>query len=144
MSKLRRQINAYMSGLIDEEYGCFDAAAETISARLGNNTCKATISKRISLQLAWPLEDIIALEDAAGVFPVHQMIARRIRPERKKVGGSILHYAGLVAKETGEAVQCILATQAASGAGDNATAIAEIDEAIAALRAARALLEERD
>ena len=54
-----------MSALIDGTFGCLDAAAETINARLGSSVSKGTLSKILSGQHQWPAVYIWALEDAA-------------------------------------------------------------------------------
>jgi hypothetical protein len=75
---VRRTVNAAMQALIDGTFGCLDAAAETINARLGGTVSKGTLSKRLSGQLGWPVEEVMALEDAAGRHPVTRMLARRL------------------------------------------------------------------
>lgn len=144
MTDLRRMINSHISALIDGTFGCLDAAAETINARLGASLCKGTISKRLQGQYGWPVDEVVALEDAAGRYPVTRMLARRLNPDGGTARGTILMHAGACAKETGEAVSAILAAQEADSAGERAIAVAEIDEAIEALRRARAVLEARE
>lgn len=139
MADLRRLVNSQMAALIDG-YGCLDAAAEAINARTGQNVVKGTLSKRLSGQWGWPVDDVIALEDATGRHPITRMMARRLNPDERTASGSILIHAGAISKEAGEAVSAILAAQQSDADQDKAQAITEIDEAIAALRRARAAL----
>ena len=103
---------------------------------------KGTLSKRLQLQYGWPVDEIIALEDAAGRQPVTRFMARRLAPDTRTACGSILVHAGSVSKETGEAVSAILSAQQSEAADDRAQALVEIDEAIEALQRARAVVAE--
>lgn len=141
MADLRRLVNAQVAALIDGSFGCLDAAAETINARTGQSVSKGTLSKRLSGQFGWTVDDVIALEDAAGRHPVTRLMARRLRPDEQTARGSILMHAGAISKEAGEAVSAILAAQQSDAESDRAQAITEIDEAISALRDARRRLE---
>lgn len=141
MADLRRLVNSQLSALIDGQFGCLDAAAETINARTGQHVSKGTLSKRLSGQHGWPVDDVIALEDAAGRHPITRMMARRLQGDGSTARGSIIMHAGAISKEAGEAVSAILAAQQSDADQDRATAITEIDEAIAALRRARTALE---
>ncbi len=143
MADLRRLINSQMSALIDGQYGCLDAAAETINARTGQSVSKGTLSKRMSGLHGWPVDDVIALEDASGRHPVTRLMARRLNPDAGTARGSALMHAGSISKESGEAVCAILAAQQSDADQDRARAITEIDEAIEALRRARGALEAR-
>ncbi len=140
MHNLRRLINSQMQALIDGHFGCLDATAETINARLDHSVCKGTLSKRLQGQYGWPVDEIAALEDAAGRHPVTRLMARRLSPDERTARGSILMHVGRVSKETGEAVSAILAAQQSEAADDRDQAIVEIDEAIEALRKARSVL----
>ncbi len=141
MADLRRLLNSQMSALIDGQYGCLDAAAETINARTGQSVSKGTLSKRLSGLHGWPVDDVIALEDASGRHPVTRLMARRLNPDAATARGSMLLHAGAISKEAGEAVNAILAAQQSQADRDTAQAITEIDEAIEALRRARSALE---
>lgn len=141
MSDLRRLVNSQMSALIDGQYGCLDAAAETINARTGQSVSKGTLSKRLSGLHGWPVDDVIALEDASGRHPITRQMARRLNPDADTAHGSVLMHAGAISKEAGEAVSAILAAQQSDAGKDRAQAIVEIDEAIEALRRARSALE---
>jgi hypothetical protein len=92
-------------------------------------------------QLDWPASDVIALEDAAGRFPVTRMMARRLAPDQVQASPCLTQHAANVAREAGEAVAAILAAQQSAACGEAADAITEIDEALAALRQARKKLE---
>lgn len=141
MSDLRGVINAHVSALVDGFYGCLDAAAETINARCGGSVCKGTLSKRMAGLHGWAVEDVIALEDASRRYPVTRMMARRLVGTDGGVAGCVISQAGWIAREAGEAVSAILAAQQSEQANDRVRAIAEIDEAVEALRRARATME---
>ncbi len=140
MADLRRLVNSQMSALIDGQYGCLDAAVEAINARSGQGVCKGTLSKRLACQFGWPVDDVIALEDACARHPVTRLMARRMGGGAETAGGSMLLHAGAISKEAGEAVNAILAAQQSQAAHDSAQAVVEIDEAIEALRRARAVV----
>lgn len=139
MSDTRLVIRATMKAMI-ERFGCYDAVAELLNARWGGGHSKGTISKKTSGALDFTVLDVLALEDALGEYPVTRMLARRMA-ERPEHGGSLLAAGGLIAKEAGEAVAAVLAAAQSAGAREQAQAVTEIDEAIAALRRARALIE---
>lgn len=141
MSEIRARVNASMAALIDGSFGCLDAAAETINARLGRSVGKGTLSKKLGQSIGWNVDEVIALEDAAGRYPVTKMLARRLRPDEYTAQGSVLLHVGQISKETGEAVNAILSAQQSDAGCDYDQAIVEIDEAIEALRQARARLE---
>lgn len=140
MPDLRKISRANMSSIVDW-FGCFDAAAETINARWGGGASKGTICKKMSGVLDWTLADIIALEDAAGRFPVTRLMARRLEDRVVMADNCLMRQSGAIAKESGEAISAILAAEQSSGADEKAQAIKEIDEAMFALRQARARLE---
>jgi hypothetical protein len=139
MCDLMRQARVSMAALV-QSLGCFDAVAETINARWGASASKGTISKKMAGQLDWTMADVIALEDAAGRFPITRMLARR-RAARSTAPGTLIQDGASIAKEAGEAIAAVLAAEQSSGADERAEAIKEVDEAIVALRAARARLE---
>lgn len=140
MSDLKLLIDAQMRALV-ARIGCFDAVAETINARWGAHTAKGTISRKTSGSLDWTLLDAIALEDALGSHPITRMMERRrATAAAKEQTISPIAAAATISKEAGEAVCSILAAEQSDNAGDRASAIVEIDEAIAALTAARELL----
>lgn len=141
MADLRRLVNSQMAALIDGQFGCLDAAVEAINARTGQAVCKGTLSKRLAGQFGWPVDDVIALEDASGRHPVTRLMARRMSGDPGTARGSMLLHAGAISKEAGEAVNAILAAQQSQAGNDAAQAITEIDEAIEALRRARGALE---
>jgi hypothetical protein len=135
-----------MGALIDGQFNCFDAAVETINAHTGLKVCKGTLSKRQSStgNVGWPVDEIMALEDASGVYPVTKMMARRLNPDEDTAAGSLLVKAGKISKESGEAVAAILAAQQSECSNDRAQAIVEIGEAISAMEKARAIIEAID
>lgn len=143
MTDARRMVAAQMAALIDGTFGCLDAAAEAINARLGRAVCKGTISKRCAGQQGWPVDEVMALEDAAGRWPVTRMMARRLDVRGDSAAAHLVAQAGVISKEAGEAVAAILAAQQSDCAQHASQAVVEIDQAISALRAARAKLWER-
>ena len=137
----RHTVNAMMSSLIDGTLGCLDAAAATINERWGRDTSKGTLSKKLAGHLDWTIADIVALEDAVGRYPVTRMLARRLRRFVGATDANMIHQAGQISREAGEAVAAILAAEQSANAEHAAKAITEIDEAIVALQLARDRLE---
>ena len=140
MSDLRQISRANIKSII-EWFGCYDAVAETINARWGGGASKGTISKKVSGHLDWTIADLIALEDASDRYPVTRLLARRLENRADYAPDSLLLQTGLIARESGEAIAAILAAEQSSCAAENAQAIKEIDDALEALRLARATLE---
>ncbi len=140
MPDLRKISRANMKSIVDW-FGCFDAVAESINARWGGGASKGTISKKVSGTLDWTLADVIALEDASGRFPVTRLMARRLEDRVAMAENSLMIQSGIIAKESGEAISAILAAEQSCCADERAQAIKEIDEAMLALRQARARLE---
>jgi hypothetical protein len=140
MPDLRKIVRANMKSLVDW-FGCYDAVAETFNARWGGGASKGTVSKKVSGTLDWTVADVIALEDASGRYPVTRMLARRLEDRPAISTGCLLMDGSSIAKESGEAISAILAAEQSSSADDRAQAITEIDEAIYAMRQARARLE---
>ena len=140
MTDPRPQINALMRGLISGHYQCFDAAAEILSLRYGGPPNKGHISKRLSGMYDWTVREIVALEDAAGRYPITEMLGCR-NDAGPVVPGSLIQHAGIISKECGEAVQAILAAEQSSHTDDKAQAVKELCEAIVALEEARQALE---
>lgn len=137
----RETIRAVCAALV-QRFGCLDAAAETINARMGSATTKGTLSRKIAGYLDFTVAEIVALEDAMGAWPVTRILARRSASGGAEMaGGTLVGQGGLIAKEAGEAVSAIVAADQSADAGDRATAIVEIGEAIDALEAARAHLQ---
>lgn len=129
-----------MSALIDGTYQCLDAAVETLDARWGRGGSKGTLSKKLSLALDWTVADVIALEDAAGRFPVTGFLARRLQTKSVSEENSIKHACN-ISKESGEAVAAILAAEQSARSECRADAVKELSEAIDAMVAARSRLE---
>ena len=132
----RDDISVHMRALI-AAHGCLDAAAETLNTRWGASVQKGTLSKRMHGDLPWSVLDVVGLEDALGRYPVTRMMARRMICETPP---DVMTAAQNVAKETGEAVSAIVGVALAANPAQRAAASLEIDEAIAALRMARAAL----
>lgn len=140
MADMGMIIGAHMRSLL-ARFGCLDAAAETINARWGGGASKGTLSRKTNGSLDWTLHDAIALEDASGAYPVTRLMEqRRARACQNGLMVSGIVHAGEISRETGEAVAALLAAEQSNCAGDRAQAVKEIDDAIAALKAARALL----
>lgn len=140
MPDFRKIVRANMRSLVGW-FGCYDAVAETFNARWGGGASKGTVSKKVSGNLDWTVADVIALEDAAGRYPVTRMMARRLEHRPVSEGGSLLQDGSSIAKESGEAISAILAAEQSTCADECAQAIKEVDEAMFALRQARARLE---
>lgn len=137
MPDFRKIVRANMRSLVDW-FGCYDAVAETFNARWGvvsgaGGASKGTISKKVTGTLEWTVADVIALEDAAGRYPITRMMARRLELRPLSDGGSLLMDGSSIAKESGEAISAILAAEQSTCADQKADAIAEILEARAAL-----------
>jgi hypothetical protein len=142
MPDYRRIVRANMKSIVDW-FGCYDAVAETFNSRWGGGASKGTISKKVGGHLDWTVPDVIALEDAAGRYPVTRMMARRLENRPAPVDGCLIGDGSSIAKESGEAIAKILAAEQSNCADQSADAISEIDEAIYSLRQARARLEGR-
>jgi len=147
MVDVRKIIRANMRALTDW-FGCYDAVAETINARWGmvsggGGASKGTISKKVSAVLDWTVNDVIAIEDAVGRYPVTRLLARRLEHRAPVNSCSLLANSASIAKESGEAIAAILSAEQSSEADDYAQAIKEIDDAISDMRRARAQLEVR-
>lgn len=136
MSDLKLISAAHMRSVV-ARLGCLDAVAETINARWGGGASKGTVSRKLSGSLDWTLLDVIALEDALGIYPVTRLLSRRRAKAAAEDGRSGIDHAVSIHRETGEAVASILSAEQSDCAGDRARAVKEIDEAIYALTAAR-------
>lgn len=140
MPDFRKIARANMKSIVDW-FGCYDAVAETINARWGGGASKGTVSKKAAGHLDWTIADVIALEDARGYFPVTRMMVRRMSDHATPADGCLIQDSSSIAKESGEALKALLDAQQSNSADEKAQAITEIDEAIFALRQARARLE---
>lgn len=141
MPDLRMITHRAMRSIV-KGFGCYDAVAEVLNTRWGCGASKGTISKKMSGQLDWTLPDVIALQDAAGEYPITRLLARQ---KESHVAGDIaclVVQSGIIAKESGEAISAILDAEHSSCADDRAQAVTEIDQAIEALKLARTKLTE--
>lgn len=111
MASLRTLINAQMATIIDDHFGCLDAAAETIFSRTGIPVNKGTLFKRLSGQCGWPADGIAVLEDAAGISPVSNTLYRRLNPTDVTTCRSMRAQVGVICKEAGEPVYATMAAQ---------------------------------
>lgn len=141
MVDVRKVVNAQMAALIDGTFGCLEAAAETINARNGGHVSKGTLSKRLSGQFGWPVEDVAALEDASGKFLTTKMLARRMKASGQGASPCLYAASGIASKEVGEAISAALRAAQSADDADTATAIQETTEAVAALQALLTKLE---
>lgn len=132
----RHIIQAFMAKLI-EKAGGFDAAAAIISARLGHDISKGSISKRQSLQLDWPFVEIMALEDAVGDRCISDW-RQRTNPAAVEAG-ELMDLIASAGQESGEAISELV--RYAHGTGDRAKALKELEDSIAVKKRLRALLE---
>ena len=128
-------IRALMEGLI-REAGGMEAAAALISAALGREVGKGTISRRQSGQLEWPLIEILALERAIGSQSVRRWLAQTL-PEATSV--DLLAEVAVSSREHGEAMSAVL--DYAAGRGDRSRARKEITESLEVMRRMSARLE---
>jgi hypothetical protein len=135
-------VNAAMRALL-VRYGCLDAAGAVLDARWGRGASKGTLSKKAAGHLDWTLADVIALEDGMAVYPVTDMMVRRMRIEPSARGVDLSEGAGEIAREAGEAVAAVLAAAASGRAGDLAQALVELSEARMQIEAMEAALRAR-
>ena len=119
-----QMIHALMIGLVERSGGP-ENAARMIDACMGRaldndsqSRRKGTISKRVTGQLSWPLDEILALEAATGDFRVREWLACS-RPGAG-VEASLLQLAADVSRETGEAIGAVLALLSKSGTRQDA------------------------
>lgn len=127
----RAIINSHMQALIDGFYGSLDAALEQINARNGSSVSKGTLSRRLHGDFGWPVEDVIALEDGAGRYPVTRRMASRL-DTKAGAAGCIYSASGDFSKEAGEAACASLRAAQTATSEDHADAIREAEEAVAA------------
>lgn len=141
MSDPRQVIRLQMAALVDK-LGGFEAAVEVLRARWGHPVSKGTLSKKRSGDLDWTLADAIALQEAAGDFPVTDYMMRQKQARGgKAVSGDLLALSGVISKETGEAVAAVLGVLGAEDPDDRAATIKELYEAIDAMRTVVNVLE---
>lgn len=120
--------------------GCQDAAAEQINTRWDANSSKGLISRKVHGSASWGVLEVIALEDAVGKYPVTQMMIDRLTVDDSAPCACLVKQSGAIAKECGEAISAILAAQQSTKSDDVTKAVIEVDEAIEALKQARARL----
>ncbi|WP_417627053.1 hypothetical protein [Pararhodobacter aggregans] len=114
-----QMIHALMIGLVERSGGP-ENAARMIDACMGRaldsdsqSRRKGTISKRLSGQLSWPLDEILALEAATGDDRVSAWWEAR-RPGAA-ANASLLQLAADVTRESGEAIGAVLALLSKKG-----------------------------
>lgn len=146
VSKDRRIVATHMSRLINNYFGCYDAALASINEQLGTSVCKATMTHRKNGEAGWPVEEVMVLESIAGAFPVTDMMEANREKALQNLDAETcpITQAGRIAKESGEAVEAIIRAARRPNAEDSTKAIVEIKEAIEALQGALSILEARE
>jgi len=132
MANPAKIINTMMRALVHNHFGCLDAAAATINDATGGSVCKGTVSKRMNGS-GWPMQDIMALEDAAGVYPVTRFMARRMS-DIDIQNACLMTLTTASIKEAGESHAAALRVIQSNDANDAATAVRKADEAVAAAK----------
>ena len=131
-----------MTALISGTFGSMDAAAETVNSVLHGSLGQGTLSKRKKFELAWPLEEVQALQDAAGKYPINNTLVRLQNEAGVASQPTCLFVAvGEASKEAGEAVAAALKAQKSAEAGDITNAILETGESLAATERLLSALE---
>lgn len=130
-------IHALMIGLV-ERAGGPENAARMIDARMGRpldkasqSTRKGTVSKRLSGQLSWPLDEILALEDVTGNFAVRDWL-RLSRGGQEDEASSMMQLLSEATLESGQGLSA--AMSAVAGGGCPSHARKELAEAISAMK----------
>ena len=142
MTNILDTVHLHMRALV-LRIGCYDAAAETISARWGRGVSKGTISKLMSGGLDWRLVDVIAIEDVLGWYPVTRLLAQRMADHEREKDVPLMEHAGSISFEVGEAVVALLAAEQSNRAQDHTQAIKELQDVVAAAQGAIATLKKR-
>lgn len=103
--------NAHMAKLV-AGLGGVDAASAVLEARWGQGS-KGTVSKKMAGQLAWTLDDMWALTEAAQDFSLRDWIG----DSSPRAADRLCLTQGVsdLVREMGEAVPALLALQAAPG-----------------------------
>ncbi|MFD2175642.1 hypothetical protein [Rhodobacter lacus] len=138
---LRMQVRA-----LTERLGGVHGTAAAIEARWGDAVSPGTVSRKREGSLDFTVADVVAIEDALGVYPVTRMLARRMTETAVSAvtsAAELALQAGEIAREAGEAVAALVRASQSMKAHDDAAALKEIDEAIEALRKARIALQTR-
>lgn len=141
MADPRNVVRLQMAALIDS-LGGFEAAVEVLRARWGHAVSKGTLSKKRAGDLDWTVADVLAIEAAAGSFPVTGYLVRQMKEQGGgRVSGDLIALSGLISRETGEAVAAVLNVMSADTDADRAETIKEVYEAIDALKQVVQVLE---
>lgn len=142
MSNILDTMHLHMRALV-MRIGCYDAAAETISARFGRGVAKGTISKLMAGVLDWRLADVIAIEDALGRFPVTRALAQRMAAHDAARAVPVVEHAGEISREAGEAVAALLAASQSASGQDYAQAVKEMQDVVLVAQRAIVTLQKR-
>ncbi|MEC7763361.1 MAG: hypothetical protein VX874_15775 [Pseudomonadota bacterium] len=140
MNDLREQVRVQAASLI-KAFGCHEAAAEAVNARLGTSLVKGTLSRVISGQLDISHVAVWAMEDALGRYPLTRLGMRRLTEASAVAPGDFISDSSSIAKESGEAVSALLSAQVSAKARDRSEALRELYEARDAIDCAIARLE---
>lgn len=128
-----QQIHAAMRGLV-ASLGKIEVAAQLIADRRGGDPQKGTLSKKMSRQLEWDSVDILALEDAAGRYPVTAILSARVEGDSDGRTVDMMHATGEAMREAGEAASAMLRAIASGSSADMAKAAVEWREAAEAFQ----------
>ena len=124
-------------------HGCYESVSALVEARFGRRIGKGGISKRMSGELPWTIEEIFALDEASGRWLVTNIMDRS-RAEHGAAPGAqidLIAQAGSISKEHGEAMGAMMRAIGSQDAGDRARAAVEMREAIEAMTKALRALE---
>lgn len=138
-------IHALMIGLV-ERAGGVEAAARLIDARMGRpldrdsqSTRKGTLSKRLAGHLSWPLDEIMALEDATGDRCVRRWLAQSL-PELAEAQ-CVMRAMAEISREHGEAMGALADYAVAPSASGRARARKEMQDVLGVLKRLAAQFE---
>lgn len=123
-------INQFMRALVTKAGGPASAASYIdaglgIPLQNGESTRVGTISKRLAGHLSWPLDEIMALEDALGDHPVRRWLTGTL-PEAAQTA-DLMTCISESSREFGEAIGAV--ADLASGRGDRMRTMKEIHDA---------------
>ncbi|TYO91449.1 hypothetical protein [Oceanicella actignis] len=136
LTVLRAKVRALVSA-----HQNLDAAAQAINDRWpGERVCKGTLSRRLSGDLPPPpVHHVLALEDELGIYPVTNWMARRAHTVQE--APDVMQAVETAAKEIGEAVAQMPRAVLDLDDAQLGRVLAEIREAIEAMRALERALE---
>ncbi|MFY0661355.1 MAG: hypothetical protein JXR15_12745 [Shimia sp.] len=122
--------------------GGVEAACATVSALLGHEISKGTISRIQNGFAAVPMLYVYALEDATGDYRFTKLRAKEVEDRvAAKEGQSITRLAGEVGKEAGEAVNALILAAETGDPKSMAEARVEVEEMLHAGETALSTIE---